>query len=134
LHPKWQLRVVEDLRSLFPNVQFIATSHSPFIIQTMREGEVIDLDDKVIPSLANKGIEAIAEDVMGVEDPEVSPRYREMVEIAKTYLDDVDEAVRSPIENHELFLEKMAQRLAPYADNPAFQAFLEMERVAKLGF
>lgn len=45
LHPKWQRRVVPDLRKTFPNIQFIITSHSPFIIQSMNPGEVIDLDN-----------------------------------------------------------------------------------------
>jgi len=31
LHPKWQRRVVEDLRATFPALQFVATTHSPFI-------------------------------------------------------------------------------------------------------
>jgi hypothetical protein len=33
LHPKWQRVIVGKLRKLFPNVQFIFTTHSPTIIQ-----------------------------------------------------------------------------------------------------
>lgn len=36
LHPRWQRSVVEDIRALFPNLQFIVTSHSPFVAQDMR--------------------------------------------------------------------------------------------------
>ena len=36
LHPKWQRTVVDDLRRTFPKIQFIATSHSPFIIQSLQ--------------------------------------------------------------------------------------------------
>jgi predicted ATP-binding protein involved in virulence len=32
LHPKWQRRVIHDLRETFPRVQFIATTHSPQLI------------------------------------------------------------------------------------------------------
>jgi predicted ATP-binding protein involved in virulence len=32
LHPKWQRRVVHDLKETFPSVQFIATTHSPQLI------------------------------------------------------------------------------------------------------
>lgn len=44
LHPKWQRKIVPLLKDLFPNFQFIATSHSPFIIQSMQPHEVINLN------------------------------------------------------------------------------------------
>ena len=44
LHPKWQRDVTEKLRRTFPNIQFIATTHSPFVIQALRPGELINLD------------------------------------------------------------------------------------------
>jgi predicted ATP-binding protein involved in virulence len=134
LHPNWQRNVVEDLRQTFPKVQFITTTHSPFIIQTLREGEMLSLDEvQPVPVLENLGIEEIASGIMGVENPEVSPRYQEMVQTAKDYLTMLDEAALTPKDRLQDFKEKLAARIKPYADNPAFQAFLEMERVAKLG-
>lgn len=41
LHPKWQRVVVKRLRELFPNVQFIFTTHSPTIIQGASEDAVM---------------------------------------------------------------------------------------------
>lgn len=35
LHPAWQRRVVEDLLRTFPNTQFILTTHSPFIVESV---------------------------------------------------------------------------------------------------
>ena len=32
LHPKWQRRVIPDLKSTFPSLQFITTTHSPQLI------------------------------------------------------------------------------------------------------
>jgi len=32
LHPKWQRRVIHDLKKTFPRVQFVATTHSPQLI------------------------------------------------------------------------------------------------------
>lgn len=43
LHPKWQWRIVEDLKRTFPKVQFIATTHAPIVISSCREGEIIRL-------------------------------------------------------------------------------------------
>ena len=32
LHPRWQVTIVKKLRKLFPNIQFIMTTHSPVIV------------------------------------------------------------------------------------------------------
>lgn len=32
LHPRWQRRVIEDLRTMFQSIQFVATTHSPQVI------------------------------------------------------------------------------------------------------
>lgn len=133
LHPKWQRHIVEDLRHTFPKVQFIATTHSPFIVQTLREGELLPLEGQAISNLANKGIETIARGLMGVERPEVSPVYENMVEVAKDYLVLLDEAAGSPEEKLQKFKEQLAAKIAPFADNPAYQAFLELKYAAKLG-
>jgi predicted ATP-binding protein involved in virulence len=134
LHPTWQRHLVEDLRNLFPRVQFVATTHSPFIIQTMREGETIILDERQpVLNPGKMGIEEIAEDLMGVENAEVSPRYLDMKEAAREYMATLDQAVADPDEPLEAYEERLAQQVAPFADNPAFQALLEMKRVARLG-
>ncbi len=41
LHPKWQRVVVDRLRKIFPNVQFIFTTHSPTIIQGAYQDAII---------------------------------------------------------------------------------------------
>ena len=38
LHPRWQVKIIKDLSSLFPATQFIATSHSPLTVQVAEEG------------------------------------------------------------------------------------------------
>jgi predicted ATP-binding protein involved in virulence len=133
LHPKWQRTVVESLRNTFPRLQFICTTHSPFIVQTARADEVINLDGQSIPNPAKLGIENIAEGIMGVEDLKVSPRYQEMKEAAKEYLLTLDEAARSPRERLTAYEKRLSEGIGPFADNPAFQAFLELKRAAKLG-
>lgn len=35
LHPKWQRTLLKDLSDLFPNTQFIVSTHSPLIIQSI---------------------------------------------------------------------------------------------------
>jgi len=133
LHPKWQRGIVETLRHLFPRLQFIATTHSPFIVQSLRADELINLQGQSVPELGNLSVEAIAQGLMGVERPDVSRRYEEMVHAAKSYLLTLDEAAVAPPEKLAAYEERLAAAIAPYADNPAFQAFLELKHAAKLG-
>ena len=44
LHPKWQWKVINALRGTFPNVQFIAATHSPILFASARDVWVIDID------------------------------------------------------------------------------------------
>jgi hypothetical protein len=41
MHPLWQRLLVEQMKSLFPNVQFIVTSHSPLIVAGLEPGEIM---------------------------------------------------------------------------------------------
>ena len=40
LHPKWQRQVMQDLSNHFPALQFIATAHSPLIVQAIQEANL----------------------------------------------------------------------------------------------
>ena len=55
MHPAWQQGLVQRLQSQFPNVQFVVTTHSPFVVAGMpvervvrfrrnRRGEVVQVD------------------------------------------------------------------------------------------
>lgn len=76
LHPHWQRRVVGDLRRAFPNLQFIATTHSPQILAslaTSEEARVIELRDGGASRRQTYGMDsnAILTDVMNTpERPE----------------------------------------------------------------
>lgn len=127
LHPKWQREVIEKLRVTFPNIQFIVTTHSPFVIQALRPGELINLDPEEFGEYADKSIEDIAENVMGVELPQKSERYLAMMSAAEEYFRLLRAPRRSPAE-----VEAAEQRLnelsIPFSEDPAFQAFLKLER------
>lgn len=40
LHPLWQARILGDLRAIFPNVQFIVTTHAPVVVSSVRAKHV----------------------------------------------------------------------------------------------
>jgi hypothetical protein len=45
LHPNWQEKVMPALRTLFPNVQFVATTHSPIVVATVEPHNVFVLEE-----------------------------------------------------------------------------------------
>ncbi len=132
LHPKWQRTVVQALESLFPACQFIATTHSPFVIQSLKAGKLIELNPDTsnrAPEYSGKGIEDIAEDVMGIEVPQRSERHVRMMAAAENYfrlLRDSD-ATPSAIAEAEARLHETTER---FGDDPAFQALIAAERAA----
>lgn len=128
LHPTWQRRVGEDLRRTFPCVQFICTSHSPFIVQSLRSGsELIVLDGQPTAETANMTIEEVAEGLMRVENAEVSGRYLAMKDTARKLLEDMEKSDLSSKEKFDEFQRRLAAEVSPFADNPAYQAFIEMK-------
>lgn len=132
LHPRWQQTVIESLRTTFPNIQFVATTHSPFIVQSLREGELIALDPDIIGSYANRGLEEIATSVMGIESPEVNPRYLAMLDAAKEYFIALQEGSDLTGKQRGALKRKLNRLARPYADNPAYQALLELRRAGVL--
>jgi predicted ATP-binding protein involved in virulence len=76
LHPKWQRRVIHDLKRTFPSLQFIATTHSPQLIGEALPEEIMLLDGGGTTSVPRSfGIDSsrILEEIMGAEsrDPDV---------------------------------------------------------------
>jgi len=71
LHPKWQGEVAHNLMDVFPNVQFIITTHSPQVVnrvpteclRVLNNGEVANADYGYgLPT------EVVLKDIMGVEN------------------------------------------------------------------
>ena len=46
LHPRWQRRVIHDLKTTFPSIQFITTTHAPQLIGEAEPEEIILLGDR----------------------------------------------------------------------------------------
>ena len=67
LHPSWQQRVMGDLLQTFTGSQFIVTTHSPFIVESMNnhlkrnqisDDEILDDDIKRLPPLSASDVSA----------------------------------------------------------------------------
>jgi predicted ATP-binding protein involved in virulence len=60
LHPSWQRELGERLRRVFPNIQFIVTTHSPFITQEATDGGLFVL------RTGNNGVVSVEQPVESV--------------------------------------------------------------------
>ena len=45
LHPNWQLKINSALNKVFPNIQFIFSTHSPLILSGLRKESIIIIDE-----------------------------------------------------------------------------------------
>jgi energy-coupling factor transporter ATP-binding protein EcfA2 len=139
LHPKWQRMIVPALEELFPSCQFIATTHSPFVVQSVQENNVQHLNRNISgQQFTDRGIEEIAVKVMDV-DPLVSPRYLKMLDTARDYFRLLEkargmkgnsDATSGELKELKLKLDGLSHK---YAQNPAFQAYLELHGLLTLG-
>lgn len=86
LHPHWQKHVLQDLTQAFPMIQFIVSTHSPFIVQRLQKDQLISFDNNVITEGEpyRESLENITAERMGLEQSIRSKRFQEMQEIAKS--------------------------------------------------
>ena len=72
LHPAWQQKVLNNLTDIFPNVQFIVTTHAPSVINSVKkenirmlsDGEVVETDNQVY----GKDINSVLKEIMQVDE------------------------------------------------------------------
>lgn len=133
LHPNWQRRIVDDLKIAFPNIQFVATTHSPFIVQSLKSEELIILDEQIKkdgnPDM--KGIEDVAANEMGVEDVPRSEAFLEMQKVAEEYYALIQKGKTSRTDKETASLRNKLNELEErFSNDPAFVASLRIERQA----
>jgi predicted ATP-binding protein involved in virulence len=132
LHPKWQREVVDRLLKTFPKVQFVASSHSPFIIQSLYDREdclLWDLEKAAPLSIESKSIEDIAENQQGVDIPQQSQRFLDMQKAAEEYYAVLNKIPAAGEAEKQTLRRKLDELSLPYSDDAAFQAFLNTKRL-----
>lgn len=73
LHPSWQQSVLKSLRDIFPNIQFIITTHSPQVLSTVNKDNIRIIDPSLtkalIPDINPYGQTSVValEDIMNVK-------------------------------------------------------------------
>lgn len=114
LHIALQKQIVPMLTELFPNIQFIMTTHSPFILNSAPNSVIYDLENRMLVKngLTNLPYEGIVEgyfgaDLLSQELREKFDRYRKLIQ--KSDLMDADYAEVAEL---ELYLDEVPDYLA----------------------
>ena len=127
LHPEWQKRIVESLKNTFPKIQFICTTHSPFIIQASEPNELLIIKNNNIQeynSGVNLSIEDIAELHQKVENPQWSKKRQALYQLAPQYY----EAIRNNTLTNEL-KEAFEKAVKPFTMDTAFFSVIKEEEI-----
>lgn len=114
MHPEWQYTIRNALKKIFPKLQFIVTTHSPHIIASAKENEIIilpefsrEIDVKPSPrSYQGWKVDNILQDIMGVSDLE-SNFYNLLYNKA---LDNIDSNNKEELKETIQELKKIAHR------------------------
>lgn len=128
LHPKWQKNIIDDLKSTFPNIQFIITTHSPFIIQSLRVDEVISLDGTVYEDPYKKSISEIVEDEMNLDEIQRSKKFIEMEKIASEYFELIKKEKNLNSDEIQQVKMKLDEMELEFNNDPVYVALMRTER------
>jgi len=133
LHPSWQKTIIADLKRTFPKIQFIVTTHSPFIVQSLRSEELINLDGSTGENPFVKSIEEIAATEMQVENVRRSEAFNTLQTLAATYFDLVEQGktVSDDIEMCRIKAELDTIELE-FSEDPVYIALMQAERQTEL--
>lgn len=132
LHLALQKIIMPILTKVFPNIQFIITTHSPFVLSSMNNAVAFDLEHReIINELTEYSYEALAEGYFGVktESSYVELQLNTLHNIlAKKELSDTDKTTaRQLIEDFE----KIPESTAPLLIGRYLQMKIEYANIIK---
>lgn len=82
LHPQWQRKIVEKLPEVFPNIQFIFTSHSPIVCNSVGPDELLVIKDGEIKSATAYGwsTKDVLKEIFEIDErpPEISNKLKQL--------------------------------------------------------
>ncbi len=125
LHPLWQRHIVNDLMHCFPKIQFISTTHSPFIVQSLKRSQIISLSPVEAINDAdpiNQNLEFVINE-MGVESLH-GEQYNTQKEIAEKFY----ELLQREDYTEEEFEQLYEQYQLKYCDDVLFIERMKQEK------
>lgn len=121
LHPTWQRRLVPVLRTVFPSLQFVVTTHSPLVVTgfdsdeilkfELKEGEVVARPVRGQPALQTSSeLMASYFDVATAGRPDLVEKERELRGL---------HGLANPTSEAKVRVEQLEQELSPYVEGAA---------------
>lgn len=114
LHLSLQRQVMPLLTRVFPNIQFIVTTHSPFVLNSIASASVYDLEQqKVLTNLSDYSYEALAEGYFEVSTRSsyLEQQLNRLTELLKQA--DLDLAERFEVKELVKDLDKVSESVSP---------------------
>ena len=113
LHVSLQKKILPFLTSFFPKIQFIVTTHSPFVLSSIRNATICDLETRTITTdLSAYSYSALVESYFNID--EFSEHVKNDIneyEILMS-LDNLDEIQEEKLEELEIKLEEIPKFLS----------------------
>ncbi len=130
LHPKWQRRIGFELTRIFPNIQFIVTTHSPYVAMAAGKGSltILEKDDEAVvatqhlPHIRDWPVDQVLNDIF--QESVYSQVTAQDLADYDTLRERQRAGVLTPQEQeefHELEAD-LNERLVNYADSPENQS------------
>lgn len=114
LHLELQKEILPILTSIFPNIQFIISTHSPFVLNSLGNAVIYDLEKKILVSdgLQNLPYEGIVEGYFGAD--RLSKKLRKKFERYKALVhkDLLSDEEYAELEELEYYLDEIPDYLA----------------------
>lgn len=118
LHPEWQRKIIQFLTNQFPSIQFIVTSHSPLVVQSAnqinlvlleKKGDYVTISQPRFKTTTYQGwsVEEILDELMGLGEKTQSETYLALIKQFDEALDKEDYA------NAKIAYEKLDKILHP---------------------
>jgi len=128
LHPKWQKTFLNDIMSIFPNLQIIVTTHSPFIVSSVENGKVYvcenSIDGAQIINATEMYTNKPIDEILTTQLFNTSPFGKEISDLMgdrKIAIEQGNKVAEERIETELLEL------------NPQYFSYLNLEKILKKG-
>ena len=131
LHISWQKKVLPFLIKVFPNLQFIVATHSPFVVSSIESAVVYDLEKNIqVENLSEYSYDCLVNSLFDTSmySNVMNEKYRGYVEL-----------VEKGDSRNEIDNEKLAELIKYFKSIPVFMAkdiildFKRMERERQNG-
>ena len=132
LHPRWQRRVMENLSNCFPAIQFVATAHSPLIVQAAQDAVIAVLRKENGQVIIERHSESVndwrADQILASDLFDIPTRSRTVRKLSKERDELLEKSDRTQAEEDRL--NKLTQKLDSLrtAEDPEDQAAMDLIR------